>query len=48
MLRQPKDLGVRVVHHQAGDQFEFGRAGVTVLAPDAESLTISGDEICLR
>ena len=40
VLRQAKDLGVRVVHHQAGDQFEFGGAGVTVLAPDAETLTM--------
>jgi len=37
LLRQASELGVRVVHHQPGDSFDFGGADVRVLAPDAGS-----------
>jgi competence protein ComEC len=35
LLRQAAALGVRVVRHQAGDSFDFGGAGIRVLAPPA-------------
>ena len=38
LLLQAKALGVRVVHHEAGDSFDFGGAEIRVLAPDAGSL----------
>ena len=38
LLQQAQALGVRVVHHQAGDKFDFGGAEVRVLAPGAEEL----------
>ncbi len=38
LLRQAAELGVRVVHHQAGDDFNFGGAGIRVLAPAAGSV----------
>ena len=34
LLRQAAELGVRVVHHQAGDSFDFGGADLRVLAPE--------------
>jgi len=37
LLRQAAELGVHVVHHQAGDSFDFGGAKVRVLAPDGET-----------
>jgi competence protein ComEC len=37
LLRQAAELGVRVVHYQAGDSFDFGGTGVRVLAPDARN-----------
>jgi competence protein ComEC len=33
LLREAAELGVRVVHRQAGENFDFGGAGVRVLAP---------------
>jgi competence protein ComEC len=38
LLRQAKELGVRVVHRKIGDNFAFGGAEIRVLAPDAGSL----------
>jgi competence protein ComEC len=38
LLLQAKALGVRVVHRDAGDSFDFGGAEIRVLAPDAGSL----------
>ena len=38
LLLQAKALGVRVVHREAGDSFDFGGAEIRVLAPDAGSL----------
>jgi competence protein ComEC len=35
LLRRAAALGVRVVRHQAGDSFDFGGAGIRVLAPPA-------------
>jgi competence protein ComEC len=35
LLQLAAELGVRVVHHQAGDSFDFGGAVVRVLAPEA-------------
>jgi competence protein ComEC len=35
LVQQARQLGVRVVRHQAGDEFDFGRAAVRVLAPGA-------------
>jgi competence protein ComEC len=35
LLRQAKDLGVRVVRRKTGDSFDFGGAEIRVLAPDA-------------
>ena len=35
VIRLAHELGVRVVHRQAGDQFDFGGAEVRVLAPGA-------------
>ena len=40
LLRQAKALGVRVVHHETGDNFDFGGAEIRVLAPDAKSLAV--------
>ncbi len=34
LLRQAAELGVRVVHHKAGDSFDFGGTAVRVLAPE--------------
>lgn len=36
LLQQAHALGVRVTHHQAGDNFDFGGADVRVLAPGAQ------------
>lgn len=33
LVQQAQELGVRVVTHHAGDEFDFGGAGVRVLAP---------------
>ena len=38
LVQQAQELGVRVVRHQAGDEFDFGGAEVRVLAPGAEDL----------
>jgi len=38
LVQQAQALGVRVVRHQAGDEFDFGRAEVRVLAPKAADL----------
>ena len=38
LLQRAQELGVRVVHHQAGDEFDFGGAEVRVLAPGAQDL----------
>jgi competence protein ComEC len=38
LLQHAQALGVRVVHRQAGDKFDFGGAEVRVLAPGAEEL----------
>jgi competence protein ComEC len=38
LLLQAKALGVRVVHRKGGDSFDFGGAGIRVLAPDGGSL----------
>jgi competence protein ComEC len=35
LLRQASELGVRVILHQAGDNFDLGGASVRVLAPEA-------------
>jgi competence protein ComEC len=40
LLQQAQELGVRVVHHQAGDKFDFGGTEVRVLAPGAEDLAM--------
>jgi competence protein ComEC len=36
LVQQARELGVRVVRHQAGDEFDFGGAGVRVLAPGGD------------
>jgi competence protein ComEC len=36
LVEQAQELGVRVVRHQAGDEFDFGGAEVRVLAPGAK------------
>ncbi len=36
LVRQAQELGVRLVRHRAGDEFDFGGAGVRVLAPAVE------------
>ena len=38
LLLQAQQLGVRVVQHQAGDEFDFGGAEVRILAPGARDL----------
>jgi len=38
LVQQAQALGVRVVRHQAGDEFDFGGAEVRVLAPKAADL----------
>jgi competence protein ComEC len=38
LVQQPLALGVRVIRHQAGDEFDFGGAEVRVLAPGAADL----------
>jgi competence protein ComEC len=38
LLHQAQQLGVRVVQHQAGDEFDFGGAEVRILAPGAQDL----------
>ena len=38
LLQQAQELGVRVVQHQAGDEFDFGGAEVRILAPGAQDL----------
>lgn len=38
LLKQAQELGVRVVQHQAGDEFDFGGAEVRILAPGAQGL----------
>ena len=38
LLQQAQELGVHVVHRQAGDRFNFGGAEVRVLAPGPEEL----------
>jgi competence protein ComEC len=40
LLQQAQDLGVRVIPCKAGDRFDFGGAGIRILAPDAESLAV--------
>ncbi len=37
-VQQAQALGVRVVRHQAGDEFDFGGAGVRILAPGVADL----------
>ena len=39
LLQQAQELGVHVVHRQAGDKFDFGGAEVRILAPGAQDLT---------
>ena len=36
LVQQARELGVRVVRHQAGDEFDFGGVEIRVLAPGAE------------
>jgi competence protein ComEC len=38
LLQQAQELGVRVVRHQAGEEFDFGGAQVRILAPGAADL----------
>ncbi len=38
LVQQAQELGVHVVCHQAGDEFDFGGAEVRVLAPGAKDL----------
>ena len=38
LLQQAQELGVHVIHRQAGDRFNFGGAEVRVLAPGPEDL----------
>jgi competence protein ComEC len=38
LRQQAQELGVRVVQHQAGDEFDFGGAEVRILAPGAQDL----------
>jgi competence protein ComEC len=38
LVHQARALGVRVIRHQAGDEFEFGGADVRVLAPGTTDL----------
>jgi competence protein ComEC len=40
LLRQARELGVRVVQPKTGDSFNFGGAEIRVLAPDAGSLGV--------
>ena len=40
LVQQAKELGVRVIHRHAGDQFEFGGSEVRVLAPGGESAPV--------
>ena len=39
LVQQAQELGVRVVRHQAGDEFGFGGAEVRILAPRDQDLT---------
>src|SRR5205823_4297412 len=36
VVTKARELGVRVIQHQAGENFEFGGAVVRILAPDAQ------------
>jgi competence protein ComEC len=38
LLQRAQELGVRVVQHQAGDEFDFGGAEVRIMAPGAQDL----------
>ncbi len=39
LLQEAKGLGIPVVSHQAGDNFELGGTSVRILAPEPDSLT---------
>jgi competence protein ComEC len=38
LVQQAQELGVRLVRHQAGDEFDFGGAEVRILAPGAKDV----------